>query len=522
MELSQLSTNADFGFVDGIVDHAITEQQRAEGMVGHTVDEWEAYSAADGGATAHPLRDEHEEVVGHLLRTYVDRHGRLCASARIDMDRPGGKELFERVKRREKHSFSIGYDAIPQKGTPRYKNARMDVSLTTEPRKEFATIQVRCNKKMSSTEGDAAAPPPPPTQPEQQQQPEPTQPEPPTDPLMQLSKMSPEEMAKASAEALIRERAMAEQLASAQEAARKWEEHQEKQRKKMQDDHMAKMLAAREVFAAHGFDPESEAQKPIAAALASSEHSSPLVVAMEGVSAENMQLKRKLQEMEDAIKRSEAAKEEASQAQRRDAGLLEILHQYNIPTSGKRVPQANPTSELTAANILGLDKLQPSLFQQAAQNAQVQNAAAAQAASSSSSSSSAAASLSAQPAAAEPQAEMIEMPDNAAERLNLAFKCDQHKVQMPQAVRCSKGQEGFVRPNVEKVLRERPTASGGDLCMTDAQMQFFLGDTSHWNARADKLPHNAWARDAQGNTRDFSHMARSQLTGTSSLWSVNM
>ena len=519
MELSQLSTNADFGFVDGIVDHAITEQQRAEGMVGHTVEEWEAYSNPDGGATAHPLRDEHEEVVGHLLRTYVDRHGRLCASARIDMDRPGGKELFERVKRREKHSFSIGYDAIPQKGTPRYKNARMDVSLTTEPRKEFATIQVRCNKKMSGTEGDAAAQPPA-AQPEQQ--PAPTQPEPPTDPLMQLSKMSPEEMAKASAEALIRERAMAEQLASAQEAARKWQEHQEAQRKKMQDDHMAKMLAAREVFAAHGFDPESEAQKPIAAALASSEHSSPLVVAMEGVSAENMQLKRKLQEMEDAIKRSEAAKEEASQAQRRDAGLLEILRQYNIPAADKRVPRANPTNEMTAANILGLDKLQPSLFQQAAQNAQVQNAAAAQAASTPSTASSSSSLLSTPPAAAEPQTEMIEMPEDATARLNLAFKCDQHKVQMPQAVRCSKGQEGFVRPSVEKVLRERPTASGGDLCMTDAQMQFFLGDTSHWNSQADKLPHNAWARDAKGNTRDFSHMARSQLTGTSSLWSVNL
>lgn len=532
MELQQVTASEEFGFVDGIVDQPITEQERADGKVGHTADEWEAYSLSDGGATAHALRDEHQEVVGHLLRTYVDRHGRLCVAARLNMDRPGGKELFQRVKSGEKHSFSIGYDAIPQKNTRRYKNTGMDVSLTSEPRKEFATVQVRCNRTMSSQlEGDAAK------QQETAAEPMEATPSPPSskgappatdDAFEKLRSLSPDQLAKTSAEALLRERELSARLADAEEKAKKLTEYEERKKKKMFDKNWQKLTSAGEVMATFGFDPTSEAQKPVAEALAQSAHSSTLVSAMDGMSQENRELKRKLQEYEDAIKAAAQKQEEERNKHKRDTGLLEVLRQMHAGDQGNKRANRQPSAPVAAAgvaetaNLLGLDKLQSSLFEQAKQNqvaVSVKNSMSAHAAAQSNMETGDAARGGA--SSSSDDADMVDMPTDPRGRLTLAYECTKYPgQQMTQVVRCSKGQPGFVRPDVERIVRSRPTAFG-EVVMSDAQMQLMLGDGPHWQEKADKLPFNAWSRDGQGNLRDFSHLKKTEL-GPSSMWSIRM
>lgn len=535
MSLSQLSTG-DIGFVSGIVDLPITEQQRAEGVVGHTAEEWESYNHPESGATQHVLRDEHDEVVGHLLHTYVDRQGRLCASGMLDMQNPKNKDLFARVKSGEKHSFSIGYDALPQKGTRRYKNASMDVSLTTDPRKEFAVVQVRCSNKMSSSEGENQGTAPAPEPMETTSEPaasnqqkaggggsKATQEAP-----KETTTTPPPNLGNPQAEEAVKQ--LQARLAAAEEAAKRWKEHEAAEKKKLMETNLEMLKASSGYLSRHGFDMEEDTQKPVAQALAQSDRSTKLLSAVNGMSKENSTLSEENAALKRKIEEFEAQQAASRRNEQQSNGLMDILRQLggSADQPGKRV-QTTPGSMSTKlsdteADILGLGSIDTSLFQKAAQAASAsekksatqqneelrQQLASAVAASSSSST---------PPESDEP--EMVEMPTDPKGRLDLAFKLLQYPgAQMPQLVRCSKGQPGFRRGDIENVLRTRPTAFG-ECVMSDATIQLLFSDDKHWQTRADKLEPNAWSRNANGETRDYSHLKPSTV-GPSPLWSVGV
>ena len=518
MNLTELSAGSDFGFVSGVVDVPITEQEREDGVVGHTVVEWEAYNQIDGGATRHAMRDEHNKVVGHVLHTYVDHQGRLCASGMLDMQNPDNKQLFGRVKSGEKHSFSIGYDAVPQKGTRRYKNAGMDVSLTSDPRKEFAVIKVRCSNTNPEPMTDAT------TEPMDTAAETPEAAAKPSPPTLTSKAPTP----KSDQDEILRQ--LQETLKEKEEKARMWEEREAAKKEKKFRANLEQLEKSKEVLAEHGFDMSSEGQKAIAHALASSDRSGPLVAAMSGVSQQLLQERREKADLKRRLDELEARNEVNNKVAERSTNVLDWLRQVTESAGGERKrPVASPSTSTklsdSAADILGLGSLDMSLFQKAssAHKAAESKPAAVQQADMANQLVAVRNSNNSRMEEDEPEQEMFAMPTDPKERLALAFKClEQPQMQMPQVVRCSAGQEGFLRPDVEKVLRTRPTAFGGRCHMSDATIQLFFADKLYWQTRAEKLDHNAWTRDGSGNTRDYSHLKRQTNMGHSELWSVGI
>jgi hypothetical protein len=150
------------GYVSGIVDHALTEEQRNvpwrpdmdKRTLGYTADEWKAQLA--GGVRA-PLRLDHGEEVGQLVQTSVDDQRQLWVHALFDLGTKAGKDTWERVTTGEIHSFSAGFNALPaavDPATTRYANRFKEVSVTSNPRKKHALIKVRRSTTAGADESD--------------------------------------------------------------------------------------------------------------------------------------------------------------------------------------------------------------------------------------------------------------------------------------------------------------------------------------------------------------------------------
>jgi hypothetical protein len=162
-----MENGEDFGFIDGIVDVALTPDERASGKQGYTAQEWEALSLRNGGARRFPLKVDHKTVVGRLLHTYVDIHGNLRVSGMIDLKKEAGRAVWKRVGVSGEsgtgsdalHSLSIGFNAYPTTrhgggGDMALKNIFLETSLTNKPRREHAVLRVRASTNTDADQLD--------------------------------------------------------------------------------------------------------------------------------------------------------------------------------------------------------------------------------------------------------------------------------------------------------------------------------------------------------------------------------
>jgi len=158
----------DHGYVAGIVDYAASEEQRNNAALGYTADEWKGLI---GNGKHYPLRLDHGEDVGQLVQSSVDDQNQLWVHALFDLNSDLGRQTWERVKSKELHSFSIGFDArqtvhFNQEGAPkRYVLDFQEVSVTDNPRKEHAKILYRASQtagELALPEGTSEVPAPPP------------------------------------------------------------------------------------------------------------------------------------------------------------------------------------------------------------------------------------------------------------------------------------------------------------------------------------------------------------------------
>ena len=160
----------DHGYVAGIVDYAASEEQRNNAALGYTAPEWKGLI---GNGEYYPLRLDHGEDVGQLVQSSVDDQNQLWVHALFDLNSDLGRQTWERVKSKELHSFSIGFDArqtvhFNQEGAPkRYVLDFQEVSVTDNPRKEHAKILYRASQtagELALPEGTSEVPAPPPAE----------------------------------------------------------------------------------------------------------------------------------------------------------------------------------------------------------------------------------------------------------------------------------------------------------------------------------------------------------------------
>lgn len=532
---------AETGYVAGVVDRAYTEEELAAGATGYTVDDWLALNDEVGGATRFPLKNEHNEEVGRILHTYVNHEGMLCASALLDRERPGADDLWASVREKKVHSFSIGFDAVAantrKSGKRRYKNSNFEVSLTANPVKEFATIAVRCSKTaatMSAAIPDAAAPaatPTTPTTPTPVAVPTATTPATPApaaatmevDPLAELAKMNPVQLARFAAEQLVA-RQQAEKREQAQEqAAKSWRDHEAAERERRVKEQKARLGAVAPALKAHGMDLDNPGQAALLDEIAGNQFTDQFVSALDNLAKENAALKEKAERAE--REREEAARARAEQEQQlqMSTGLFEVLRGYGAKAAADDAPAAKrtPTAfnrvdarELPteSAERLGLSRLNASLFDQAAQRA----IAAAQ---------SAAPPVVPSPAAvakADRDSEKMDMPDTPQQRLALLAQCVRQDIDPPIAVRCSKDQEPLFAKKIAEVLSNTPDMGYRQELMDTppAFLEFMLRDTPHWHEEALRIGHNGWRFDPVSKEKvDVAAFRRQKMQQPLSMWS---
>lgn len=471
------------GFVSGVVDHPITEQQRADGVVGHTIEQWLAYNDTAGrGAGKYPLRDNHGRAVGRLLQTWVDHEQRLCASALID---PAHKELRQAVQRGEVPAFSIGFDAVPirnaQSGRWEYKNHAFEVSLTKRPRKEFARIQVRCSEPEmadQTTSTPVAAPVPSPpvssgspapaaTTAAAAAAPVPTQP---SSTATETPAVKAEPPADGSLAAAIREQ---------QEKARLYDEMQQKKQKKREEKYRAEMEAGRSILLEEGMDLDNEGEKRVLSTLLQT--NSALPQAITRVAGRASRLEQQLKESKAELERHQAELQEKERALMQARAVMGLLGQ------SQSSPQAPVANSLEA--LLALDR---SLFARASDRAaadqaewQLKHAPQLEQVRASAAAPNALTGATAAPTpAAEKDEPVLEMPADPLARCNLGFRLVQAGIPMPQQVRCSAGTEAPVAQQV----RERSRRYGIDCSsLPDAYLDAMFSEQEFWDKRAVSL-----------------------------------
>lgn len=450
------------GFVCGVVSEAITEAEREQGKVGHTVQQWLAYNDAEGGsARRYYLRDNHGKRVGRLLHTYVNHEGQLCAAGLLDKQYP---ELWTGVRDGSIHSFSIGFDAIPvrnaEDGTWTYKNEGFEVSLTSRPRKPFARIQVRCSEPEMSSESNTSPVPSPPSS----------------------SSSSPMDTSSATETPKPQETtAEAKLIAEAQEKARMFDElMQSKQKKKMQK-RLDEITPAKDILKEEGMDMDNEGEQQVLSAIAQTQSKLPTAMNRLAVRATTAEQDKKRLQEENTKLQQRLAEQERELAQR--SALMGLVNQYrSTPT-----PSSNPLQSL-----LHLDK---SLFAQAercadedaAKMAGVKELQQAQQTQRIRASEAAANSLTgdAESGAVEEQSmPRIEIPIDPCERVNWGFQLAGRGIPLPQHVRCSSGQE----PPVCESVRQRCDQYGlrHDI-LPDPYVDAMFSNEDYWKKRQSQM-----------------------------------
>lgn len=296
------------GYVSGRVDRPITQTQRQEGQLGYLAEEWvELASQVD---TAKPsLYYEHKHPIGHLLRTWIDDEGFLCADAIINKDSSSvARQVHCDLLAGKLNCLSIAYDALLQKNAkrPYYKNDFKEFSICKRGKFPPATIAVRAS--MTSTgEADAGAET---KQPPQQQQPPPQEEMPLDDPIaMQklLAGMDQADMMRQFIESKRRERDLAPKAQRAeayeQEQAKKRAE-EEATRLKASEEKYLKMEAEASQFLGDDFDDAKKAQLKLAM---TNQATAPLASLMESMHAKLTEANAALQKEREMRKRSDSA-----------------------------------------------------------------------------------------------------------------------------------------------------------------------------------------------------------------------
>lgn len=132
------------GYIYGTLRPAISEEEKAAGVVGYTIRDWKALTLKRGGGTRLPLKLEHDEDVGWILSTTVDENHMLCVHAQIDISTQRGQDIHRCILDGTLPALSIGFDSVPSSSGMQRINTGHHVGLTDNPRDLTATILVRC------------------------------------------------------------------------------------------------------------------------------------------------------------------------------------------------------------------------------------------------------------------------------------------------------------------------------------------------------------------------------------------
>jgi len=463
MTLRETTAGAELGFVSGIVDVPLTPEQRESGMLGHTPDEWLAYNKQAGG---HPLKNNHGAVVGRVVHTYVDDKNRLCASALLD---PEYRALWEEVRDGRVHAFSIGFDASRERIGEPYKNNNFEVSLTDNPRKPFATIQVRCSNSAPPLSVDMAESTPTPT------------------PTPVAAPVAAPPAPTAVPEELL------QQLAETRKKAELWEAHQRAEKDRLFAEQRQRIKEAEAALRATGMDLDNPGQQALLDELARSEHSTQLLTSLQAMAARLTENERRAAEAQARAEAEAQARAQAEAEAQRNSNVFDRLRRdFGLPTAdtgvpaGKRALSADTwngtaPAELssTQASLLNLTSLNRAMFESAARTQPAAAAAAMPTAASSS--------LAAAPAAQPAAVQQIDMPRTPEARAMLAWQLELAGQQMPLAVRCSAGDEPFAGEAVEKLLHNKDidmhTKQMG-VAVSPNMLEFFMRDAAHWEKRS--------------------------------------
>jgi len=470
MALAEPTAGDDIGFVSGIVDMPVSADERAAGRLGHTVDEWLAYNANAGG---HPLKNNHGDVVGRLVHTYVDHQGRLCASALLN---PEHRTLWEDVRQGRLHSFSIGFDATRERIGEQYKNKNFEVSLTDNPRKPFATIQVRCSNSAMS---DAATPTPAPAA------------------AAPVPVPAPAPVATPAPAAAIPEELL-QQMSDMRKKAEQWEAHERAERERLFTEQRGRITAAEAALRETGMDVDNPGQQALLTELARTPHSAQLLMSLEKMAAERAEFQRQAAEARAQAEAEARARAEAEASASRNKSVYnQLREQFGVMAeTGMPAAKRNITSDTWAStrpaempaaqsSLLNLDNLNAALFSSAARAMPAAAAAIMPPAASASSSSSAA------PPAE--QRQPIDMPRTPEDRLLLAWNLEKYNAgQMPVSVRCSAGDEPFANERIEKLLfnphiKTHTQAMGGIGGLSPNMIELFMRDEAYWQGRARQV-----------------------------------
>jgi hypothetical protein len=148
----------DMAFVSGIIDKALTEEQRLAGERGFTAAEWKKLTTNNRGARRFPLKVDHDKIVGRLLHTFVDDERNLCISAMVDRKTPEGRAAWLRVKNNDLDAFSVGFNGYPHsrygETDKKLFNVMLEVSMTNNPKKKIAVMRTRCSNNPVEGEGE--------------------------------------------------------------------------------------------------------------------------------------------------------------------------------------------------------------------------------------------------------------------------------------------------------------------------------------------------------------------------------
>ena len=205
------------------------------------------------------------------------------------------------------HSFSIGFDAIPDDAGAAYKNNNFEVSLTDNPRKPNAVIQVRCsNNPMSDT--------PAPTEPSA------PAPAPPTV-----------------------DEAVLQQLAEASRKAALWDAQVKEQQERFYAEQRARIEAAKGALKESGMDVDNPGQQAVLDELARTPHAAQLLTAIERLAAARAEETKRAEEAARRAAEEEAKRAAAEAESRRNMSVFDQLRgMFDTSTpAGKRGARAD-------------------------------------------------------------------------------------------------------------------------------------------------------------------------------------
>ncbi len=167
--LSQMSLQKTktAGYVRGSIGKALTVEERKNGGVGFTADEWKGLSLRSShpngkmtrGLAGTPLRKNHAAIAGECCDTTVDGDS-LNIHAMVDLTTAEGRQAWQDIEEGRVTMFSVGFVARApadwSEGNRQYENEFREVSLTEKGVMESAYINVAFSK-LSENSGQTEA-----------------------------------------------------------------------------------------------------------------------------------------------------------------------------------------------------------------------------------------------------------------------------------------------------------------------------------------------------------------------------